>query len=288
MTWVRSFIIGLCLCFTLLPGVQAQSDLLDREMLRAVNDIRNKRALSSLIVDPRLAKAARRLARKASENSRRIRVCETVEDAGFPCRSIEVLNLVDQRAASEVALSLFDDPEFRPTLASRKWRYTGIGVHSVNDSQYGKVDYWVVLFGNPPKPATRYWRREILKEVNRFRATHGLRPLKLTPLLNEAAQRHADDMAYRDYFAHEAPNGTGPGDRAAAVGYRFRTVLENLAAGQETPRAAVEGWKNSPGHRRAMLDRRITEAGIGYRFLSSDRGKVRSFHYWAMSMALPL
>ena len=28
-------------------------------------------------------------------------------------------------------------------------------------------------------------------------------------------------------------------------------------------------------------------AGIGYRFLPDDKGKVKTFHYWAMSMGLP-
>ena len=260
---------------------------LERDLMQTINELRNKRALSPFVVDPRLTKAAQRLARNAAERKRGRGLCQAVEDAGFPCTSIGSLTSVAQQPVALVASSFFDDDRTRATIATRDLRYAGVGLHSIEDPRYGPVDYWVVLLGNPPRPATRFWRREVLKEVNRFRATHGLRPLRLVPLLNEAAQRHADDMAYRDYFAHEAPNGSGPGDRAASAGYRFRTVLENLAAGQETPREAVEGWKKSPGHRRAMLNRVITEAGIGYRFLPSDRGKVRSFHYWAMSMALP-
>ena len=284
MIWIIRVCLAVMLGFA--PAVSAQ-ERPERDMIQSINEMRGKRALSPLIVDPRLAKAAQRLARNAAERRRGATLCQAVEDAGFPCASIGSLTSVAQDPVPMVASSFFTDGETRPIVATQELRYAGVGRHSVEDPRFGDLDYWVVLLGNPPKPATRNWRREVLKEVNRFRATHGLRPLRLAPLLNEAAQRHADDMAYRDYFAHEAPNGTGPGDRAASAGYRFQTVLENLAAGQQTPREAVEGWKNSPGHRRAMLNRKVTEAGIGYRFLSTDRGRVRSFHYWAMSMALP-
>src|SRR3712207_4226401 len=58
--------------------------------------------------------------------------------------------------------------------------------------------------------------------VNRARADHGLNPLKLDHALDAAAQRHAEDMLHRTYFAHEyrraAPCSTGSSKRAAALG----------------------------------------------------------------------
>jgi uncharacterized protein YkwD len=111
-----------------------------------------------------------------------------------------------------------------------------------------------------------------------------LEPLRIDARLSVAAQNHANDMASRDYFDHVSPEGGTHGERASRAGYRWLVVFENLAAGQPTPAEAVEGWKSSPGHRRAMLNSEIREMGIGYAYLPQDLGQVKAVHYWAMSM----
>ena len=76
-------------------------------------------------------------------------------------------------------------------------------------------------------------------------------------------------VASRRCFAHEA-DGRQPAQRAEAAGYRYCMVAENLAMnldsrGFETKAlagAAVEGWKNSPGHRANMLQPTATEIGV--------------------------
>ena len=259
----------------------------DREgdLLKAVNQAREKRVLSPLLFDRRLAKAAELIARYSAKPGREVDYCRLIEDAGVPCNDIGVVSSAGTKAAiGEVATGWFDDTRTRRTVTNSRFGNAGVGVERVEDPQFGALEYWVLVLGNPPKPAARNWRQGVLREVNSFRARHGLPPLRLVPLLNEAAQRHADDMAYRDYFAHETPSGKGPGDRAAAVGYRG-LVLENLAAGMGSPAAAVKGWiESKTGHREAMLNRDIRDVGIGYRFLSLDRGRAVYTHYWAMSM----
>lgn len=152
----------------------------------------------------------------------------------------------------------------------------------------GIQNIWVAVAALPDRPAKDGWRAAVLDEVNRFRRLNALPPLTMNKDLNRAAQLHADNMAIRDFFAHRAPDGSGPGDRALRSGYRYRLVLENLAAGQSTPHGVVEGWKASKdGHREAMLDPRPTEVGIGYRYNPTDKGRVRYFHYWAMTMGQP-
>ena len=69
---------------------------------------------------------------------------------------------------------------------------------------------------------------------------------------------------------HTTPQGTTPRDRALGAGYcpgqRARIVAENLywAWGSPVPtaRAAVNGWLNSPPHRKNLLDTRLTELGV--------------------------
>lgn len=103
--------------------------------------------------------------------------------------------------------------------------------------------------------------------LNAERARHGLRPLREDARLARAARRHARDMAERDYFAHESPEGTGPHARILRAGYeRPRLTGENLARGEAeagAPSAIVEGWMHSPGHRENILRRGFEEIGIG-------------------------
>ena len=281
---VRVFAL-LHILLTVLSAPSFAAEDREGEMLKAVNQARERRVLSPLLFDKRLAKAAELIARYAAKPGREVNYCRLIEDAGIPCTDIGVVSSAGTKAAVvDVAAGWFSDGRTQRTIATNRFGNAGVGVEKVDDPRFGPLEYWVLVLGNPPKPAARNWRHDVLREVNAFRARHGLLPLRLVPVLNEAAQRHADDMAYRDYFAHKTPNGTGPGDRAAAVGYRG-LVLENLAAGMGSPAAAVKGWINSKtGHREAMLNRDIRDVGIGYRFLSLDRGKAVYTHYWAMSM----
>lgn len=57
-----------------------------------------------------------------------------------------------------------------------------------------------------------------LKLINRDRQLNGLTPLIEDPLLSQSAQRHAEDMKARNYYAHLTPEGKTPTDRFVAVG----------------------------------------------------------------------
>jgi uncharacterized protein YkwD len=107
--------------------------------------------------------------------------------------------------------------------------------------------------------------------VNRERAAHGERPLIVNGRLNRAAQGHTEEMIAQDYFSHYGPAGETPGSRIRAVGYIYSSDLgyeigENIAWGTRylsTPRAIVEAWMASPGHRENILDARYRETGMG-------------------------
>jgi uncharacterized protein YkwD len=107
--------------------------------------------------------------------------------------------------------------------------------------------------------------------VNRERAAHGERPLIVNGRLNRAAQGHTEDMIAQDYFSHYGPTGDTPGTRIRAAGYIYSSDLgyeigENIAWGTldlSTPRAIVEAWMASPGHRENILDARYRETGMG-------------------------
>jgi hypothetical protein len=110
----------------------------------------------------------------------------------------------------------------------------------------------------------------IVALTNAFRSGEKLAPVKPNTELARAARLFAEYLARTGRFAHEA-DGRKPGERARAAGYRFCSLSENLAShldsrGFTTERLAeraVEGWKNSPGHRRNLADPSATEIGVG-------------------------
>ena len=101
----------------------------------------------------------------------------------------------------------------------------------------------------------------ILRAVNRVRASHGRRPLRLGPALHRAARAHSVDMVRRGYFDH------GPFvQRLRSFGVRAQALGENLAHATEPGFSAtlvVQMWMTSPGHRSVMLDRGFSRIGVG-------------------------
>jgi cysteine-rich secretory family protein/TerD domain-containing protein len=104
---------------------------------------------------------------------------------------------------------------------------------------------------------------EVVERTNAERARHGLAPLTTDARLGAAAQAHSADMVRRGFFAHENPDGKQVWDRAVAAGYAYRKVAENIAAGQRTAEEVVRGWMESPGHRANILDRDLSQIGVG-------------------------
>ena len=116
-------------------------------------------------------------------------------------------------------------------------------------------------------------RASALAEVNRLRRDNGREPLASESHLDDAAQRHAEDMLRRVYYDHESPEGDSVGDRVRTAGYgRYRTVAENIAKGLFTPDEVVRRWADSSGHRRNLLQRRVTETGLGVAYGENANG----------------
>ncbi|HEY7961460.1 MAG TPA: CAP domain-containing protein [Solirubrobacteraceae bacterium] len=114
-------------------------------------------------------------------------------------------------------------------------------------------------------------RGAVLCLINQERAAHGESALQDNAKLEQAAQRHTEDMAFGDYFDHVGPRGDTPLDRMRASGYIYNSHLgydvgENIAWGTlwlATPRAIVNAWMASPEHRANILDRHYRDTAIG-------------------------
>ena len=113
-------------------------------------------------------------------------------------------------------------------------------------------------------------RRGIICLINSARRRNGLRPYRRNFKLTRAATRHSRSMVRRDYFSHDGPGGTTPGERIARTGYFAGTSArawgENIAAGVRrsgSPLAIFRAWMGSPGHRAMILSGTFRHLGIG-------------------------
>jgi len=127
---------------------------------------------------------------------------------------------------------------------------------------------------------------EMLHEVNEWRAKGAdcggdefppTTPLEMNPYLRRAARLHSLDMAVRDFFDHENPDGEGPWDRIEATGYPGAAPWgENIQGGSESAEDAVLSLIDSPGHCRNIMDPSYHVVGFGYVFLAGSS----LAHYW--------
>ncbi|HVY44353.1 MAG TPA: CAP domain-containing protein [Minicystis sp.] len=89
-------------------------------------------------------------------------------------------------------------------------------------------------------------------------------PLAPNAALQQAARAHSKDMATRNYFDHVSPEGVNPEQRTRAAGFKGSGMGENIAAGDRTAAAVVNGWMNSPGHCVNIMDPHYKSLGVGY------------------------
>ena len=106
-------------------------------------------------------------------------------------------------------------------------------------------------------------RAEMLARANAERAAAGVPPLIRDPRLDEAAQRHAEDMLVRSYYSHTSPDGTSPQSRTRKSGYTGRIVGENIARGPVAVQEVMDNWMGSSGHRHNLLLPGFAHLGIG-------------------------
>ncbi|RKT08618.1 uncharacterized protein YkwD [Streptomyces sp. 3211.6] len=120
---------------------------------------------------------------------------------------------------------------------------------------------------------------QVLALVNQERAAAGCPALTVNPMLTKAAQDHSADMAAHATMSHTGSDGSDPGTRITRAGYQWQTYGENVAYGYSTPEQVMEGWMNSPGHRRNILDCSYREIGIGLaqpgQYWTQDFGATR-------------
>lgn len=118
--------------------------------------------------------------------------------------------------------------------------------------------------GNVLAYATSMSVNGLLSSTNGQRSSNGVASLSLNSKLNAAAQAKANDMASRNYWSHNTPEGNPPWVFVEAQGYSYQKLGENLAAGFSSEDATTGGWMASQPHRENMLDSAFSEVGFGF------------------------
>jgi Cysteine-rich secretory protein family len=103
--------------------------------------------------------------------------------------------------------------------------------------------------------------RQLFEALNRERTGQSLPALQWDKALFKAARQHALLMLNLNRLEHQLPNESSLEGRLAEAGARFGVIAENIAIGPN-PRIIHAGWMDSPGHRKNILDPRLTSVGI--------------------------
>jgi len=103
----------------------------------------------------------------------------------------------------------------------------------------------------------------LLADTNAERSRFNLASLNLNSQLDQAAQIKANDMAARNYWSHQTPDGNPPWVFVAQQNYSYQKLGENLAAGFDSERSAINGWMASQTHKENLLDPGFSEVGFG-------------------------
>lgn len=123
----------------------------------------------------------------------------------------------------------------------------------------------------------------LLRLVNEVRATGcdcggeqmpAVSPLAWNSMLEKAALDHSRDMDQNNFFSHTGSNGSTVGERVTKAGFVWRSCGENIAKGYPTEEAVVQGWINSAGHCKNIMNPGFTLMGI-----------AKSGDYWTQVFA---
>jgi len=103
---------------------------------------------------------------------------------------------------------------------------------------------------------------EVVALTNQQRQTQGLPPLQSNSLLTQAAAAKAAYMFAKNFWAHNAPDGTTPWFFFNQIGYNYRYAGENLARDFGDSGSVIGAWMNSSTHRDNILSDHYNEIGV--------------------------
>ncbi|RKY16109.1 MAG: hypothetical protein DRQ55_18705 [Planctomycetota bacterium] len=122
------------------------------------------------------------------------------------------------------------------------------------------------MASTPPDVRAAEWK--VLAQMNQFRANNGLKPLRMATRVRLVARDRSRSMKSLNYFDHVSPGGATAATLMNRRGVKYAFWGENIGwtkymGEMEGAKWMVNWWKNSPGHRRNMLNKGFNYVGIG-------------------------
>jgi hypothetical protein len=132
----------------------------------------------------------------------------------------------------------------------------------------------------------------IVERTNALRQQNDRKPLRVNPRLAQAARDFAASMSRTGRFGHGADGNTLI-QRAERVDYAACTLAENIAfqyssvgfSPDALTDAFMQGWWDSPGHRRNLLAPEFAHVGVGVVY-SPASGHWHAVQIFAKPLAL--
>jgi uncharacterized protein YkwD len=246
--------------------------------LRAVNAARANSGTAPLSANATLDRVAQASAERVAADAAGKDIGKRVTAAGYAHRRVaEIVLIGDGDLPARLARLHDSDPETFADVVAPDYQDLGFGRAEGKSGTVRTLVFGLSLSGEFTGHAAalgdlRAVRAQMFARVNGARATKGLPPLLENPLLDAAAQNHAEDMIRRSYYAHDSPDGATVMERVRRVGYPAAAVGENIGEGQATVAEVFDGWMKSPKHRDHILSLTLREIGMGVAFGKNGRG----------------
>ena len=100
--------------------------------------------------------------------------------------------------------------------------------------------------------------KKMIRALNAFRSSHGLRPLRASARLMRSARSYSDWMARTGYFGHRPNHGYAVPQATFGC---FGEILARHGGRGARVRRTLRAWKHSRRHRAVILDPRYEWAG---------------------------
>lgn len=136
------------------------------------------------------------------------------------------------------------------------------------------------------------YQKTMLEQINKARAVArscGATHFEPAPALTysceiqPAAINHSVDMATNNFFSHTGSDGLRVSHRVTDTGYEWAVVGENIAAGFSSVPEVMEGWLNSEGHCKNIMDPRFEHFAVA----RVNTNQADYDNYWTQVFADP-
>jgi uncharacterized protein YkwD len=122
-----------------------------------------------------------------------------------------------------------------------------------------------------PEPEVTLSTSDIHGLINQERAKAKLRKLDVNDELVNSAAAKCQDMLKKNYYTHNAPDGTPYTNFIKVEVPNYKLSGENLGAGYTDVNAVISDWMRSPKHKENILNAKFTTEGIAVCGKSSQK-----------------